>query len=145
MILIRDLLTICYFHFFYHLSDWVEIFSIFSNSIRIQISPCIEPNINSSDIICRLGEHIEIRPGPTSNTTSFFLLLSSGGLIVYLLYKSLNDENQSGVQHQPPQLTDTVRFDEFLVQITLDYFGFLARRPLVGWAELLRTEVSVDQ
>ena len=93
----------------------------------------MELSINFSDhIFCRLGEHIEIRPGPTSNTTSFFLLLSSGGLIVYLLYKSLNDENQSGVQHQPPQLTDTVRFDEFLVQITLDYFGFLARRPLVG-------------
>ena len=114
----------CYFRFFFHLSDWVEIFCIFSNSIRIQISPYVEPNINYSDLICRLGEHIEIRPGPTSNTTSFFLLLSSGGLIVYLLYKSLNDENQSGVQHQPPQLTDTVRFDEFLVQITLDYFGF---------------------
>ena len=109
-----------------------KIFCIFSNSIRIQISPYVEPNINYSDLICRLGEHIEIRPGPTSNTTSFFLLLSSGGLIVYLLYKSLNDENQSGVQYQPPQLTDTVRFDEFLVQITLDYFGFLARRPLVG-------------
>ena len=80
----------------------------------------MEPNINYSDLIfCRLGEHIEIRPGPTSNTTSFFLLLSSGGLIVYLLYKSLNDENQSGVQHQPSQLTDTVRFDEFSVRITL--------------------------
>jgi len=49
--------------------------------------------------ILRLGEHIEIRPGPpTSSTTSFFLLLSSGGLIVYLLYKSLNDENQSSVE-----------------------------------------------
>ena len=86
----------------------------------------MELSINFSDhIFCRLGEHIEIRPGPTSNTTSFFLLLSSGGLIVYLLYKSLNDENQSGVQHQPPQLTDTVRFDEFSVRNTLYYFHFL--------------------
>ena len=57
------------------------------------------PDLASNLGILRLGEHIEIRPGPpTSSTTSFFLLLSSGGLIVYLLYKSLNDENQSSVE-----------------------------------------------
>ena len=44
--------------------------------------------------ILRLADDLQLTRNQ-SRTSSFLLLLTSGGLIVYLLYKSFNEENSS--------------------------------------------------
>ena len=46
---------------------------------------------SASSVILRLGENLEFHRSQ-SNTSSFLLLLTSGGIIVYLLYKNFTED-----------------------------------------------------
>ena len=69
------------------------------------------PTTNLS--ILRLSDHLELHQAQ-SKTTSFLLLLTSGGLIVYLLYKSLNEEEGSGnvLQNQQQSKSQRLQFHQ---------------------------------
>ena len=77
------------------LRPYIELLSIGEN--QALIIPQQIPTQNLA--LLRLGEHLELRQSQ-SRTSSLLLLLTSGGLIVYLLYKGLSEEERPSQRSQ---------------------------------------------